>query len=34
MVDGKPGKGHGQAGAPGQTKDKTPDATESEAPGS
>ncbi len=34
MADGKPGKGHGQAGAPGQKKDKTPDATESEAPGS
>jgi hypothetical protein len=34
MADGKPGKGHGQAGAPGQNKDKTPDATESEAPGS
>jgi hypothetical protein len=34
MADGKPGKGHGQAGAPGQNKDKTPDATESEKPGS
>ncbi|MFL5650738.1 MAG: hypothetical protein ACJ777_05605 [Chloroflexota bacterium] len=34
MADGKPGKGHGPDGAPGQKKDKTPDATESEAPGS
>lgn len=34
MADGKPGKGHGQAGAPGQKKDKTPEATESEKPGS
>ena len=34
MADGKPGKGLGREGAPGQNKDKAPDATESEPPGS
>ena len=34
MADGKPGKGLGREGAPGQNKDKTSDATESEQPGS
>jgi len=34
MADGKPGRGNGREGAPGQNKDKTPDASESETPGS
>ena len=34
MADGKPGNGHGREGAPGQKKDKTPDSTENEQPGS